>query len=214
MIDRYLKDNVVTIHDDFRGTFSVPYQDSIGEIVNIVNDIELLNIALKEVEDYSFLTSDFINVLKDLICIFSSIFLSILLGLNDFDFLANAMPIIGIIMGTLYDYRYKKEKDKKIEGLNLQKNYIIDEINKKKSQKAILERNRAQKYLVKEEVIVLDKIAKRKALLQSTLDLLMDYKLHQRYFCKNFDNKTLGNILKTEEEKRLIQDVIVKERRR
>ena len=214
MIDRYLKDKVVTIHDDFRGTFSVPYQDSIGEIVNIDNDIELLNDALKELENTSFLATDFINVLKNLICIFSGIFLSILLNLNNFIFLSSAMPIIGIIMGTLQDYRYKKEKDKKLEGLNLQKNYIIDEINKKKSQKAILERNRAQECLVKEEVIVLDKIAKRKALLQSTLDLLMDYKLHQRYFCKNFDNKTLGNILKTEEEKRLIQDVIVKERRR
>ena len=214
MIDRYLKDKEVTIHDDFRGTFSVPYQDSIGEIVNIDNDIELLNMALKEVEDYSFLTSDFINILKDLICIFSGILLSILLKLNNFLFLANLSSIIGIVLETLCAYKSKTEKEKKIEGLNLQRNYILDEIKMKKIQKAILERNRSKANFLKEEVIVLDTIAKKKALLQNNLELLMNYKMNQAYFLKNFDKHTLGNIVDSEEDKKFIQEVIVKEMRR
>ena len=124
------------------------------------------------------------------------------------------MPFLGVLFGVIYGYKTNKKIDNQVAGLELQKTYILEEMAKKQNEKEFLERNKNKNYLKREEVITLDTISKKKLLLQNTLDLLMNYKLNQAYFRKNFDKKNLGNILETEEEKRLIQDVIIREIRR
>lgn len=215
MIDRYLKGKEITIHDSLLGTRNIPYQDNIEELVTIHNDIEILNDALRELENSSFIVDDFISILKVLIYLLSGIFMSVLGSLNHLLFLRDFMPSIGIVLSALYAYKAKKTKNKKVKGLELQKEYILSEIAKKRSREKILVANKTHKeILLEEKIISLDTIAKKRNLLQSTLDLLMNYKEHEKYYRKNFDNHNLEKILQNEEDKRLIQDVIIREIRR
>lgn len=210
MIDRFLKDKEVTIHDSLLGTYHVPYQDNIDEIVALDNDIDLLNEALREIERKGSIKYSIINFLKSLTYVYSSIFVYLLSSYKNKYLIAYMTLILEFSC-----YRNsKKSYEGQRNGLDLQKVYILDEIAKKKRAKELLKNDKSNTHMVKEEIITLDAIAKKRALLQETLDLLMAYKMHQRFYQKNFDNQTLGEVLPREEEKRLIQDIILKERRR
>ena len=215
MIDRYLKDEKVTIHDNYNGTYSIPYQDNIDELVNIKNEIDVLSEALDNVNQTNFLMDDLINILKGIIYVFGAILMSVLGSVSNIPILAEGMPYVAVILGISYGRKVKKNNISREEGLELQKNYLQEEIEKKKYQKVQLLREKSHKdNLIKEEVVVLDIIKKKKELLEHTLNLLMDYKMNQEYFRKNFDKHTLEKVLDSEEDTKIIQDVIIKEIRR
>lgn len=214
MIDRFLKDKEVTIHDSLLGTYHVPYQDNIGDIVALDNDIDLLNEALREIEQKGSFKYAIINFLKSLTYVYGSFYAAALFSISNISFFQEFFPFIFLAFEMTCFYNSKKSYEGKRDGVNLQKAYILDEIAKKRSEIELLKRNKSTTNIVKEEIITLDIIAKRRALLQEKLDLLMSYKMHQRYYQKNFDKQTLGEVLPREDEKRLIQNVIMRERRR
>ena len=100
MIDRYLKEKNVTIHDNINGTYTVTYQDNIDELIKLENEIEILNQALnrlnsKEIRTYNRF-SNIRNFLKKVITILSMFLLfriSVVNDLKDFQIL---IPFISI----------------------------------------------------------------------------------------------------------------------